>query len=103
MAARVWTKDDIKVLLQTNDKMVSKSVVKLYEYQTSDEQDAGETNVHNGAGFNSRDAGFLSSIAKQIMSGRSITEKQLNATRKALFKYSGQLARIANIKAQIAS
>ena len=96
MTAKVWTKEEIRTLLEKNDKMVSRSVVKLYEYQTAAEQDAGETHEHNGVGFNGRDAGFLTSIAQQIMAGRLLSEKQLSAARKSILKYAGQLTRIAN-------
>ena len=96
MTNKVWTKDEIKRLLETNDKMVSRSLLKLFEYQTSSEQDTEETSENNGVGFNGIDAGFLTSVAKQIIAGRSLTEKQLKATRKSILKYSGQLTRIAN-------
>jgi len=93
---KVWNKAEIIKLLETNDKMVFRSVVKLYEYQTDTEQDNAETHVRNGVGFNGHDAAFLSSIAVQVKAGRPMSAKQLNATRRALLKYSGQLVKIAN-------
>jgi len=99
MANKVWTNDEIKRLLETNDKMVSRSLVKLYEYQTESEQDAEETHEQNGVGFNGIDAGFLTSIAKQVISGRTLSTKQLASTRKTILKYAGQITRIANEQA----
>ena len=99
MAQKTWTQDEIKRLLETNDKMVWRSLVKLYEYQTRDEQEAGETHEHNGVGFNSRDSAFLSSVAQQVLRGRMMTAKQLAATRKSIMKYARQLTRIANAEA----
>ena len=72
MSEKVWTKCEIKKLLETNDKMVSKSVVKLYEYQTRAEQEVKETHEHNGVGFNSIDATFLTSIAERVIAGKSL-------------------------------
>ena len=98
MESKVWTKDEIKNLLETNDQMVARSVKKLYEYQTADEQEEKTANINNGVGFNGTDAEFLSSIAEWLISGKKLSQKQLDITRKKLFKYAGQLAKIANIE-----
>jgi len=98
MTKRVWTRDEIKTLLQKNDKMVSRSVVKLYEYQTASEQENNNTRESNGVGFNAVDASFLTSIAERVISGRPLTDKQIKATRKAILKYTGQLTEIANLQ-----
>jgi hypothetical protein len=82
---------------------VENMLLALYDCQTADEQDAAETHESNGVGFNSTDANFLSSLAEQVRSHRSgysrypsaLSANQERALRKALRKYSGQLARIA--------
>jgi len=82
--------------MQTSNEWLRKAVVAIYERQTLDEKQTGETKHHNGVGFNGTDASFLGSIAEQIIARRrSLSEKQLSATRKAMVKYTGQLARIA--------
>lgn len=91
-----WTKEEILRLIETSDKMVERSLVKLYEKQTEDERNAEETRHHNGVGFSGFDAPFLTSLAKQIINGRQLTQKQLQSARKALRKYAGQLTKIAN-------
>lgn len=93
---KVWTKDEIKTLLETSDKMVQRSLLKLYEYQTKDEQQAQYTMHHNNVGFNGFDSEFLSSVAEWILAGKQITPKQMSFTRKKMLKYSKQLATIAN-------
>jgi len=101
MVGKEWTKDEIKHLLETNDKMVSRSLVKLYECQTDDERSDGETHEHNGVGFNGIDSPFLSNIAQRALTGMALSKKQLAAARKALMKYAGQLAGIANAERKL--
>ena len=91
-----WTKESIRTLLETNNTMLSRSIVKLYEYQTHDEKSLGAATEHNGMGFNSIDAEFLTSLAERIIDGRTLTERQIMYGRKKMLKYSKQLARIAN-------
>lgn len=95
-ATRVWTKDEIKHLLETNDKMVLKSIVKIFEKQTEDEKVAEVTNHQNGVGFNGVDAELLSSFAKQILKYGRLSDKQMVYARKKIMKYSSQLTKIAN-------
>lgn len=91
-----WTKERILELLETSDKMVHRSIVKIYEYQTADEQSTESTSHHNGVGFNGIDAPLLSSFAKQVLNGRTLSPKQMIYARKKIMKYSNQLAKIAN-------
>ena len=95
-ATKVWTKEEIRDLLERSNKMVHRSIVKIFERQTEDEKSTEATNHNNGVGFNSVDAQLLSSFAKQILEGRSLSPKQLEWARKKLPKYSNQLAKIAN-------
>ena len=94
--AKTWTKEEIKDLILKNDEMVKRSVIKLYERQTSYEQLVGETEEYNGVGFNGVDSEILSSFAKFIQKAGFLTPKQTTIARKKLVKYSNQLAKIAN-------
>lgn len=96
--AKTWTKEEIKELLEKNDEMVKRSVLKLYERQTELEQSSEETREDNGVGFNGADAPILSSFAKFIIKAGFLTSKQTAIARKKLVKYSNQLAKIANGK-----
>ena len=94
--ARVWTVEEIKTLILTNDKMVAHSVVVLYERQTASEQAAQETHERNGVGFNGVDAAILSSFAEFYKSRGYLSVKQTAIARKKLGKYARQLVSIAN-------
>lgn len=96
--AKTWTKEEIKELLEKNDEMVKRSVLKLYERQTELEQSSEETKEDNGVGFNGADAPILSSFAKFIIKTGFLTSKQTAIARKKLAKYSNQLTKIANGK-----
>lgn len=93
---RIWSKGEITHLLETNDTMVSRSLVKIYEKQTLDERSAEMTAYRNGVGFNVRDARFGTSLAKVMERGGTLSDKQIISARKMLIKYSGQLTKIAN-------
>lgn len=96
MANKTWTVDEIRELLKANDKMVMRSLKKLYDCQTADEQACQEATHANGAGFNKPDAAFMTSVAEFMLKRGYLTEKQLAAVRKRIMKYAGQLTRIAN-------
>lgn len=91
-----WSQDEIRKLIQTNDKVLYGALRKLYAEQTVDEQRAGETKLHNGVGFNGADSRFLSSVSEFLIRRGFLTDKQKIAVRKKLVKYAGQLTRLAN-------
>lgn len=93
---RIWTEDEIKNLIQTNDKVLYGALKKIYAEQTSDEQATGETNHQNGVGFNGVDAPILSSFAEFLNRTGFLTPKQKAIARKKLVKYNRQLTRLAN-------
>lgn len=97
---RVWTRDQIKACLG-NPVVVERALLNLHRLQTDSERYAQATLEHNGVGFNGVDAPFLSSLAEWIKASRKrqgtrLTPAQLARAQRALVKYSGQLARIAN-------
>lgn len=96
MTTKVWTEQDIKVLLQTSDKAVCRAVVAIYERQTEDEQEIQHTKNVNGVGFNGPDSKFLSYCATWIKSGKPLNGKFLDKSREKIIKYRKQLAEIAN-------
>lgn len=92
----IWTKEEIKNIILTNDSQCCKALIKLYEKQTETEQAIAETTQQNGVGFNGVDATILTSFAKFYKQVGFLTPKQLKICRKKLIKYCGQLAKIAN-------
>jgi hypothetical protein len=93
---KVWTEEEIKELVQTNDEVLYGALKKLYACQTADEQNAGETREHNGKGFNGADSKFLSSVSEFLLKRGFLTDKQKACVRKKLVKYNKQLTRLAN-------
>lgn len=93
---KVWTEDEIRNLVQTNDKVLYGALKKLYAEQTADEQRQKGTTHRNGAGFNSTDAGIMSSFAEFLNRAGFLTYKQKAIARKKLVKYTKQLTRLAN-------
>lgn len=95
--ARTWTEEEIKNLIQTNDKVLYGGLRKLYACQTADEQDSGMTKEHNGKGFNGVDAQILSSFCEFLNKTGFLTPKQKAVARKKLIKYNKQLTALANM------
>ena len=95
MAERILTKDYIKVQLLTDSRWLQRGIVAIFEKQTYDEQQSESTKEDNGIGFNGVDAYILSSFAKQIKAGRTLSPKQLPIAKKKMPKYAGQLLKIA--------
>ena len=93
---RIWTEEEIKHLVQNDDRVLYRALKKLYSCQTSDEQNSAETTHKNGAGFNALDAEFLTSVSKFLLKNGYLTPKQKVIVRKKLVKYNKQLTRLAN-------
>jgi len=93
---RIWTEDEIRELVQTNDKVLYGALRNLYNEQTADEQRAGDTEHNNGVGFNGADAKIMSSFAEFLNKTGFLTTKQKAVARKKLVKYNKQLTRLAN-------
>ena len=96
MKANIWKKEDIKELLRKSDKAVVRGLLRIYSYQTSDEQRSESTTYWNGVGFTGCDAEILTSFAKQYIRKGRLSFLQMRLLRKKMLKYSVQLARIAN-------
>lgn len=97
----LWTKDSIKTLLDTNAKAVTRGILAIYERQTADEQRADRTSHSNGIGYSAFDAEFMSSLARQIGQGRTLSVKQMAIGRNKIKRYAGQLAEIANAASEV--
>lgn len=94
--AKVYTVEEIWDLVMKNDYFVMACLSKMLDRQTSDEVSSGTTRHHNGRGFNSRDAEFLTSLAIQARTYKRLSKSQLEWARKKLYKYRKQLTEIAN-------
>lgn len=93
---KFWTIAEIKTLLENNNAFLARAIVKIYERQTEDEQQADQTGHNNGIGFNGIDAFILSRFAKFYMERKFLSPKQIVIARKKMMKYTKQLTTIAN-------
>jgi hypothetical protein len=96
VSGKIWTAAEVKEELKTKNSWLCHGIVAIYQRQTADEQAAETTIENNGVGFNGCDGEFLSSVAKQLLAGRKLSERQVTVCRKAMLKYAGQLSKIAN-------
>jgi len=94
------TKDEIKAKVSTDRRYAERAIVVIFERQTSDEQSSECTTHKNGVGFSAFDAEILSSFAKQLLSGRHLSEKQLAIAFKKMPYYSRQLFEAAVTKSK---
>lgn len=81
----------LRVQLSNNHIIAAKGCTRIFEYQTASEQETESTRLYNGVGFTGSDAKILSSFAKQINRGKSLSEKQNYILKKLMPKYANQL------------
>jgi hypothetical protein len=81
-------------------RMVGRALVALYERQTLIERCGAMTLEANGEGFDAVDAKVGSSMAKQVLAGRSLSDKQVAVWTVRILKYARQLNEVALEKAR---
>lgn len=91
---RPATYNELSKLIDSSDEWAVGALVRLYQFQTQDEQQAHRTDHLNECGFNSFDAGVLSSIAEYYQNKGYLTPRQLMLIKSALKKYINQLLRV---------
>jgi len=85
-------------MLVRSREYITDALTLLYSAQTSEEQIASSTLINNGIGFNSADSAFCSSLARQVIAGKSLTVPQLRVAYKKLAKYTSQLSSLDESK-----
>jgi hypothetical protein len=95
-APKKWTKEEIKLKLVTDNRWLIKGLLAIYNKQTEDEKSSEITKHDNGVGFSACHSNILTSYAKFYNARGFLTEGQYRYARRAMQKYAGQLARIAN-------
>ena len=93
---KVWSKDEIKGLIETRDDAVIRGMLRIYDLQTESEQVFGDTHEHNGVGFSGVDGGIMSSFTEFYNKAGFLSSKQMKIARKKMLKYAGQLTMISN-------
>ena len=87
-----WTKEQIVRELRTNNRLVERAIIVLYNRQTTDEKTTTKTRYLNNRGFSSAHARIGSICAKYILSGHRLSGKWLDKARAIAIHYAGQLA-----------
>ena len=85
----------IREVITTNPQRAIKAMLRIYEYQTADEQESGDVSEFNGVGFAGTDSVILTSFCKQYQKYGRLSEKQIEIVLKKIGKYAGQLTRHA--------
>ena len=91
-----WTRPEIDEMLRTRNDAVERGIVRLFQLQTNEEQQAESTRLNNGVGFASYAARSGTYYARWVISGRALSGKHLDKARAICLKHSRQLVEIAN-------
>ena len=86
----------VREQLKTNEKWALGALVKIYDFQTEEEQNSGDTNEYNNVGFTGVDGFILSSIAKQYITKGWLSPKQKAIVMKKMSKYTRQIVKISD-------
>jgi hypothetical protein len=82
----------VKLKLATSPSWALRGLVRIYEFQTISEQQVGNTTDANGVGFSGVDAEILSSFARQVNMGRTLSVKQMLLLHKKMPRYWKQIS-----------
>lgn len=88
----------LKNLIKVNDRALLKSITLIYNNQTNEEKDKGESIEENKIGFSKIDAYEMGKIAIKIKEGKPLTKGELAKSRNKMQKYWKQLMIISKRK-----
>ena len=89
-------KDFLKNKLATNEIWAKRALIKIFENQTEDEQMSEFTRHNNSVGFSGLDGEFCTSLAKQLIVRKSLSQKQMAYVFKKIPKYWKQILNISD-------
>ena len=89
-------KEFLKRKLGTDAHWAKHALLKIFEFQTAEEQESEHTYFHNGVGFTGADGEFLTSLAKQLQKKGTLSEKQMVHVFKKMPKYWKQILTISD-------
>lgn len=85
----------IRTQITTSDNQAIKAMLRIFEYQTEDEQEAGTVEEFNGVGFAGTDSLILTSFCEQYKKKGYLSKKQIEIIKGKIGKYAAQLLRQA--------
>lgn len=89
-------KEFLKKKLGSDSRWAKHALLKIFEFQTAEEQEAEHTYFHNGVGFTGADGEILSSFAKQLQRKGYLSPKQMTFLFKKMPKYWKQILTISD-------
>lgn len=90
----------LKDLVKSNDKALLRAIVLVYDNQTTEEKNKGESIEDNCVGFSKVDAYEMGKIAQKIKRGEELTKGELAKSRNKMQKYWKQLMIISKRNAE---
>jgi hypothetical protein len=93
---KVQIKEFVKSKLSTDPVWARHALLKIYEFQTLEEQDIKDTMYYNGVGFTGMDGRILSSLAKQLQEKRYLSDNQMEILFRKMPKYWIQVVKISD-------
>jgi hypothetical protein len=93
---KIMIRQFVKEKLSTDTVWAKKALIKIYEFQTLDEQKQRDTIYHNGVGFTGTDGRILTSFAKQLLKTGYLSDKQTELLMKKMPKYWIQVVKISD-------
>lgn len=96
MATKKAIAEYVRHQLKTNEVWAKRALIKIYEFQTADEQRSGYTKHYNNVGFSGADSEFLSSLAVQLLQKGWLSPKQMMYLHKRIHKYTRQVIEISD-------
>jgi hypothetical protein len=90
-APKLYTEAEVRTKLATDPRWTLRALEVLYQWQTADEQIAGDTRHQNMVGFNSADARRLSFYASLLREGKRLNPRQIAVAQERLPKYAKQI------------
>ena len=83
--------EKLRKQITEKDSQAIKALMRIYEYQTTDEKNIGETVHNNGVGFTGCDSKVLTYFAKAYSRYGRLTDQQLKSLKVRIGKYATQL------------
>jgi hypothetical protein len=91
-------KEFLQRMLSTNERWAKSALLKIYDNQTEDEQQAESTSQLNGIGFTGSDGQILSSFAKQLNTKQYLSVRQVEILMPKMKKYWKQILTISDVE-----
>ena len=95
-ATKKEIKEFVRMKLGTSKTWAQRALLKIFEFQTADEQAYGSTYVDNGVGFTGADAEFLTSLAEGLKKYNRLSPKQMTFLYRKMPKYWKQIIKISD-------